>query len=294
MARLTLKKVAAGHKFLGCIKQVRDFDLVVALPNRLFGTVPCNFISTRLTDIFTAFASSSEQASAPSLKQFYREGEFVICTVKSAGSDKSGKKRIELSMLPADINIEPEIVEGLVLPGSVVSREDRGWIIDLCSSTAFCKFSEAEDELLPGKTRIFCCTNAKSKVLQVSTSVDKALLRSETIVSLRALLPGNLIDAAVSAVQSTRVIVSLPGSASGCLEFISIDHTESNYSSLKTGERVRLRLTSMSLDGSESLSSTRPSILKLNPVSVPTSHVGDTWAVDCQVCRPYSRDPVFV
>lgn len=260
---LTFSRVQPGQLFLGRISDVRDFELVVSLPNRLFGIVPCNLVSEQLSALFTEYAqdNKSNLGEVPSLKTYYPiPGDWVIVKVVSIADGVDGqRRRIDLSMLPSQINSgisKDELANGLLLQGIVQSWEDRGCIVDLGFATGFCNLNkcDASEALIVGKPALFTLLleGKPQPVLQLSAKANRLkeifFRSSSTVMAARSLLPGNLVEGVVQAAQETHYVISLPGNATGVMELLSMDNTDKK---LREGEKVRVRIVWVGVDGTE-------------------------------------------
>lgn len=296
---LSFKRVVPGQTFLACIKQVRDFDLLLSLPGRLFGTVPCNLISPTLTDIFSRFAEDdSEGAVPPSLQNFYKAGEFVVCVVKSVRETEKDvtKKVIELSMLPSDIQKDlqmSEMVNGMVVMGSIMSKQDRGFVVDFGFAQGFCQFNKCDsvDSMTIGKTVMFTLLLEGNKpstgIVQLSAKQNRLgelFLRGEAAsVAQRSLLPGNLLEVIVKEVQEHRVLVSCPGG--GMTAYMDNLSSIPSTRTLQVGDKCKCRLVWCGEQGSACMSA-RESVLKLSINSTAEESIGSTIIVKSKVIDP--------
>jgi len=145
---------------LGCISQINQTDLALALPNNLTGFVPLTSISESLNKkvealvrdsddededgeekIEAAKSESSEDdvdlTSMFQIRQYLRA--YVVSSSepansKSSSGSKNIKKRIELSLDPAMANsglTATELVVGCTIQASVTSVEDHGLVMNL-------------------------------------------------------------------------------------------------------------------------------------------------------------------
>jgi rRNA biogenesis protein RRP5 len=145
------------------IVSIRQLELIVSLPNSLWGHIPATSISSHFTKSLQDLAgedsdeegsdSGSEASTSkriPTLADMYQVGEFVtaaVANIKTADASRralSGPKkadeeyrmsrRVELSLDPGTLHEgirKTDLVPGLTLSAAVQSIEDNGYILDL-------------------------------------------------------------------------------------------------------------------------------------------------------------------
>lgn len=250
-----------GQRILGVIKTVNDFDLVISLPNQLTGFVACDRISPHLTRLFSQAVVTEDgtnekgldaQAAGllPSLKDYYAVGEIVVGSIvaveappiKATFSQKDiktkkeaarkGRKRLELSLLPSVIN-SSYLGESTVVMGTLMSREDRGFIVDLSvtSSDGEVVVGFISDRDISsgsswrvGKTATFMITSTyeqgKSRVVSLTCnpSVLAQGTTSRTKLPIEALCCGLLVTAEVVN-PTTKAMASTPAKGPIAVKF---------------------------------------------------------------------------
>jgi rRNA biogenesis protein RRP5 len=127
-------------QFLGCIKEINEFDVVVSLPNNLKGFIKATEISDNLTKMVEAELASNksdnddDESSLPKLSDLLYLGQYVRCVIIKLDESQSTNKRIFLSMRESVLNRGLSlrtINAGQIMSGSITSVEDHGYIVSL-------------------------------------------------------------------------------------------------------------------------------------------------------------------
>lgn len=155
----------------GVIKAVNESDLAVSLSSFLTGFVSCKNVGRiHRQQMEAALAHNSE---LPDLRKMYSRGEHIQCVVLSCSSPPD-KKRIELSIDPADFNRRlslEDISHPLLLMAEVVSHEDHGCQLDLGMAGEVFGFVKDAAGFPIGKSLLCAASrssSAKSRVLDVA------------------------------------------------------------------------------------------------------------------------------
>lgn len=191
---------------------------MVSLPNHLTGFVAVDEVSQDFGRRFEAFSAAVEanetpETNVPVLNAVYEEGQLVACCIAAVESKRTGgrRKRLELSMRPALMNAGMETADflpGVVLPGEILSVEDRGFRVSFgldLDLIGFLASTEVEGKpLVVGQTVLMAIKGApcKNRIVQLTTKPTKAGLKAQSEASLHALKPGVLVHAAVSGIES--------------------------------------------------------------------------------------------
>ncbi len=137
---------------LACIHDIKNTELVVSLPGiGNFGYVKINNISSIYTNILKNFKNDTNELST--LLQMYKKGEIVRCKVLNYKD-----KKLYLTIEPEQINqglTFKNLDENMVVTGSVKTKEDHGYTIDLGfdNLTAFYKTNDFDLSL--GQSALF-------------------------------------------------------------------------------------------------------------------------------------------
>jgi len=126
---LRFKTLATGTLVLCAIREIRDLELVVSLPNNLLGFIKITDISDIITDVLSK--PESVENVVTDLSQLFYIGQIVRCVVKNIEREQKSK-RIELSMLPSLLNkgiTIDNLADGSILFGCIKSIEDHGYLI---------------------------------------------------------------------------------------------------------------------------------------------------------------------
>ncbi|NXN36661.1 RRP5 protein, partial [Rhinoptilus africanus] len=237
--------------FLGCIKEVSDYELVVGLPNGLSGFVPVTQISDAYSKMLSKQVAQGELLEdLNSLSDMYSPGTLVRCIVTSVEKSADGRRSIKLSINPKKVNKglnASALASGMLLSGFVSSMEDHGYLIDIgvSGSHAFLPHQKAQNyikavkrgpDLKIGQNLNCVIVEVKNEGRVVRLSID----RSEVAASLATekqnwtlsnLLPGLVVKARVQKVAPLGIKVSFLSSYTGIVDFMHMDPEKSmNYS----------------------------------------------------------------
>ncbi|XP_064320140.1 protein RRP5 homolog isoform X2 [Phalacrocorax carbo] len=248
---LTIEALCEGMLFLGCIKEVSDYELVVSLPNGLSGFVPVTQISDAYSKMLSKQVAEGELLEdLNSLLDMYSPGTLVRCIVTSVERSADGRRSIKLSIDPKKVNkglTASALASGMLLSGFVSSVEDHGYLIDIgvSGSHAFLPRQKAQNyikavkrgsDLKIGQNLNCVIVEVKNEGRVVCLSID----RSEVAASLATerqnwtlsnLLPGLVVKARVQKVAPLGIKVSFLSSFTGIVDFMHMDPEKSmNYS----------------------------------------------------------------
>ncbi|XP_051472658.1 protein RRP5 homolog isoform X1 [Apus apus] len=248
---LTIEAVCEGMLFLGCVKEVSDYELVVSLPNGLVGFVPVTQISDAYSKMLSKQVAQGELLEDwNSLSDMYSPGTLVRCIVTSVEKSADGRRSIKLSVDPRKVNKglnASALASGMLLSGFVSSVEDHGYLIDIgvSGAHAFLPHQKAQNyiralkrgsDLKIGQNLNCVIVEVKSEGRVVCVSID----RSEVAASLATerqnwtlsnLLPGLVVKARVQKVAPLGIKLSFLSSFTGIVDFMHMDPEKSmNYS----------------------------------------------------------------
>ncbi|XP_054019547.1 protein RRP5 homolog [Dryobates pubescens] len=248
---LTVEAVCEGMLFLGCIKEVSDYELVISLPNGLSGFVPVTQISDAYSKMLSKEVAQGELLEdLNSLLDMYSPGMLVRCVVTTVEKSADGRRSIKLSINPKMVNKglnASALAQGMLLSGFVASVEDHGYLIDIgvSGTHAFLPRQKAQNyikavkkgpDLKIGQNLNCVIVEVKNEGRVVRLSVD----RSEVAASLATerqnwtlsnLLPGLVVKARVQKVAPFGVKMTFLSSFTGIVDFMHMDPEKStNYS----------------------------------------------------------------
>ena len=222
---LRYKDVRVGMKFMGVVKEINDFDLVVSLPNHLSAFLAITDISDLIAKKIEALTADDEDdeeeekeeaqlADLVKLEELFKVGQVIQVAVKNIESEK---KKIELTMNPSYLNKGLDYAslnEGFILTGVVESEEDKGYIVSLGtadSKKGFISFKEAQDKkLMQGCAYMF-------KVLSNSRVIALSLWNNESepvildALQCNSMMPGNYLKGLVTSIQTRGIILNSNG-----------------------------------------------------------------------------------
>ncbi|NXU47566.1 RRP5 protein, partial [Turnix velox] len=233
--------------FLGCIKEVSDYELVISLPNGLSGFVPVTQISDAYSKMLTKQVAQGELLEdLNSLQDIYSLGTLVRCIVTGIEKSADGRRRIKLSIDPKKVNKglnASALASGMLLSGFVSSVEDHGYLIDVGVSGThaflprqkaqnYIKATKKGSDLKIGQSLNCVIMEVKNNGRVVCLSID----RSEVAASLATerqnwtlsnLLPGLVVKARVQKVTPLGIKVSFLSSFTGIVDFMHLDPEKS-------------------------------------------------------------------
>ncbi|KAL3864691.1 hypothetical protein ACJMK2_006352 [Sinanodonta woodiana] len=236
---LSFKALHPGMLCLGCLKEVRQYELIVGLPNGLTGTVAITNISDTYTQALRNYASkadtAAEQEDVYGLHDLFKVGMLMLCKVLESDSDQGGKKKkTRLTINPKDVHKNlsvKSIRSGMALFGVISSVEDHGYTIDIgvTGLHAFLKNTDAErfiqihNDGYPLKVGQYvrCCTLGEDNRMEILSGegrtvtvtinpkkVGKAQLNSSGVdVGQFPLLPGSRVTVNVEKTNDEGIFV---------------------------------------------------------------------------------------
>ncbi|MCJ1332858.1 rRNA biogenesis protein rrp5 [Thelotrema lepadinum] len=240
---LSYKKLVPGFLVLGQISNISSQDITLSLPNNLVGFIPRESISQGIDllshsqDEAPALEEDDHRenlVSSPSIQDYFYVGQYLRAVVTSnthsAGSRATGKKRIELSILPKHANTgltTENITAKTTLQAEVVSVEDHGLVMNIgLSETGVKGFVSTKDlgsrnnlpEVKPGAVRLCLVldVNAKSKFIKLSFDTERLAnlqetLSSKNISTIDTLLPGALVEVTLAEITPYGLLGNLMG-----------------------------------------------------------------------------------
>ncbi|KAH7144542.1 hypothetical protein B0J13DRAFT_675857 [Dactylonectria estremocensis] len=269
---LSFKRLVKGSLVLGQVSRINNLDIEVALPNNLIGHVSIVAVSEQLTERLAKDAIDSndddddedeDEEDGIELKSIFAIGQYLRLSVLSTMDESTtgkNKRRIELSLRPAETNAGLEasdVVTNSTVMASVVSVEDRGFVMDLGipKLSAFLPKTEVdpdmdEQRLRPGAVFLCQVTNkgANGKIAQLSL-LQKKLGDPKSVPheahTISSFLPGTIVDVLVSYTDRR----GLAGKVLGSLD-VTADLVHSGVgpagvsleSAYKIGSRVKARV----------------------------------------------------
>lgn len=267
----------------------------MSLPNHLTAFVSCNRVSKHLDDVITEFTTSEDpdMLAPPKMSDFYKVGDAVIgtvvavegATIPGAIETKKKRRRIELSLVPSQVNSDltsADLHEGLLLPVEVKSVEDKGYVVDLGLSddkyVGFLPFGERKQVFQVGSV-VICAIlslpkkNGRVVNLQV---YDNSGNKTANLKNFNQIRPGTLIEnVEVKGVNNGVLEVIVNGIHDGEIDINSLP-VESTLADINSGadlsakypigtliplSRVVFADYSISSDGKPMILSVLPSIL---------------------------------
>ncbi|CAK7273512.1 rRNA bioproteinsis protein rrp5 [Sporothrix epigloea] len=272
---LNFKRLVKGSLVLGQVAAISPLEISVALPNNLVGHLPLTSISETLTKRIAAEVEAAEQSDVEDddnedsdevdPQTLFALGDYIRVSVISTEEDIPGSKSrrlIELSARPEHANAgltEQDVVRNATVMASVLSVEDRGYVMDLGIAGSDLRgflakkevdSSISEERLQPGAV-LLCLVASKpanSKVAQLTTQKQQlGSLKSVAAdaVTINTFLPGTAVDVLLSDVSSRGLAGKVLGHLDATADVIH-SGAGSNDSELddkyKVASRVRARV----------------------------------------------------
>ncbi|KAJ8001870.1 hypothetical protein DPEC_G00173890 [Dallia pectoralis] len=250
---LQLKSLKVGILLLGCVKEVKDFEVLVNLPGGLLGYLNITNVSDSYTKILTDQLDSNDTEEIFDLCSLFSPGMLVRCTIARLNTTRRGLISIQLSVNPKEVNkslSSGSLKPGMILSGCVESVEDHGYLVDLGvkGTKAFLPKQAAKDhtdnlkELRVGLYVTCRLDEVKNdgRVVRLScghSAVAHGVANADHGWTLTNLLPGLLVKAQIRKVTLHGLIVSFLSSFTGLIDFM---HLETEHAStLKEGDYVK-------------------------------------------------------
>ncbi|XP_075072317.1 protein RRP5 homolog [Mixophyes fleayi] len=242
------KDLRVGMLFLGCVKEAKDFELVVCLLHGLIGYVQATNICEAYTNLLNEQVEVEEPLEDLSpLSSLYSPGMLVRCTVSSLDTTSGGYNSIKLSLNPKLVNVDlapSSLHEGMFLSGCVSSVEDHGYLIDLGvgGTKAFLPRQKAEvylNQTSKGAAlRIGQYLNCvidevklDGRIVRLSitqSDVAAAVATEEQQWTLNNLLPGLVVKAEIEKIFTDHIALSFLSSYKGVVDFLHFEPKKSN------------------------------------------------------------------
>ncbi|XP_041840076.1 protein RRP5 homolog [Melanotaenia boesemani] len=256
---LHVKNVKEGMLFLGCVKDVAEFEVTVSLPCGLQGFLSIRNISDSYTKLLCEQLASDDTEEICSLARLFYPGMVLRCAVAKIDITKGGSLSIQLSVNPKLVNKSltlSSLKAGMVLSGCVESVEDHGCIIDIgvSGTKAFLpekaltdKQTKLED-LKVGQLVTSLIEEVKNNGRVVHLSVNpsttaQAYAEAKQGWNLINLLPGLLVKATIKKVTKHGLLLDFLSSFTGQVDFLHMDPEQA--SSYTEGLVVRARVLYM-------------------------------------------------
>lgn len=237
---LNYKRLVKGSLVLGQVSAISSLEIILALPNNLFGHVPITAISDALNERLAAAATGEDEDEEDTeendldLKNMFKIGQYLRAYVTSTVDESTAlsakpKKYIELSLRPALANTglsEQDVIENCTVMATVISAEDHGFVMEFGLSDSnirgFLPRKElAEDitdsQMQPGSV-ILCLVTKKSsngKVAQLTTlpkKIGKVKNFASEATTINTFLPGSAVEFMVSDIAKRGIVGKVMGS----------------------------------------------------------------------------------
>ena len=224
---LRFRKINEGMLLLGVIKEVREAEALVSLPNNLTGWVEVGEVSDELSELIET-ALEDDDAEAPALEDYLRVGMPVRCAVLStavvSGKQSGHHKNISVSLKPSRINAGlsyGSVHVGMALYGAIASVEEHGYTVSLGTEelSAFLPLSDVSGDAtaFPSGVRVGQLVECVVKKLQSGKKLailtsDQTMLTGSVTKELEdstidGLQPGMLVNAAVQKVMESGLVL---------------------------------------------------------------------------------------
>ncbi|XP_004474045.2 protein RRP5 homolog isoform X2 [Dasypus novemcinctus] len=240
---LSVESLCEGMRILGCVREVKDLELVISLPSGLQGFVKV----TEICDAYTKKLNEQVAHEEPlkdlvRLQELFSPGMLVRCVVISLDITERGKKSVKLSLNPKNVNgvLSAEALKpGMLLTSTVSSLEDHGYLMDIgvSGARAFLPLQKAQEyirqknkgaKLKMGQYLNCVIEEVKGNGGVVSLSighseVSAAIATKEQNWTLNNLLPGLVVKAQVQKVTPFGLTLNFLSFFTGQVDFMHLD-----------------------------------------------------------------------
>ena len=252
--RFNSRSLETGTTVLGLVVDVRPQELVLSLPNGLFGHVSSSAVSPivaeRLSSISNEVAShdggeSDASSSAIDLRELFKVSQYLRTAYLLEPDDATRinplpvTHRYQLTILPSKVNggiTRGELAVGAAIQASVLSVEDHGYIMDCGGSMAGCRgFIQKSTRLThessytwePGSVVLCIVSKLGPSSSTIGLSVDEQWMKAPTrkqtlasLVSIKNLGPGTPVDMLVTKVYENGIAGRISDSFDASIDFI--------------------------------------------------------------------------
>ncbi|TDL28208.1 nucleic acid-binding protein [Rickenella mellea] len=240
---LNYKRMVVGMKVLCQVVSVRPLDVIVSLPNQLFGHIPITQITTQLTSLLEAMdedvvrqdgtdddetdnPGGPSRKDVPDIDEMFHPGDYlraVVTALRPAGTTENteflrsrdivekSSRRVELSLIPEQVNAgvsKDDLREGFTITASLKSIEDHGYLLDLGVSgfSGFLPFKDVVNTPGTGSQTLPIGTLLNVRIQNLAKNG-----RTCTVTSERSVFKQSLMT------EVTNVASLLPGTLVQCL-----------------------------------------------------------------------------
>ncbi|KAI0014056.1 nucleic acid-binding protein [Xylariaceae sp. FL0662B] len=268
---LNYKRLVKGSLVLGQVTEINSLDIVLALPNNLFGHVPITAISDVLNERIAAEADDDGDEDDVDddldLKKLFHVGQYVRAYVtstieESTATSAKPRKHIEMSLRPEHTNTglsSQDIVVNSTVMATVNSAEAHGFVMELGLSDSnlrgFLPRKELAEDIPDSQMHtgnaILCLVTGKSangKVAQLTTirsKIGKIQNVASEATTINTFLPGSAVELMISEVTKRGISGQIMGSLDVTADLIhsglgpKASDLESKY---KVGKKVKARI----------------------------------------------------
>ena len=225
---------------LGCVNEIKDYEVLVTLPDGMKGVLPITDISDAYTQKLQQLASGDgmmdeDDDKLLSLHNIFHPGSLVRCCITDLDTS-SKKKAITLSINPKLVNRElVEIKDKTTISGAISSLEDHGFEIDVGISGMKAFLSKQEVSEFMEKNKDFpenidfsigsyltCLVQMKknekkviSRVVSLTLNPKKVGSARHTESALHTLLPGVVVSCTVDSKVEAGIVVQFGNNNAG-------------------------------------------------------------------------------
>ncbi|KAJ3186618.1 hypothetical protein HDU85_007438 [Gaertneriomyces sp. JEL0708] len=310
--QISFKRLTVGMSVLGCIKEINDLDMVIALPHQLNGYVSITDISDVISaqvekaaaddESDAASNDDAEDTSIPDLNDFFSIGQVVSCAISALedttgsteDSDK-GRRRVVLSLKPQQVNAglsADDLVEGSLLPVTVASEEDHGYILStgiegvsgfLLKKNALKYITERNNgrPLKEGQW-LQCAVLKLDEARKTATytldpdHIAKAVIPNSQAIGFGNLKAGALVNAKVKKILENGIQLGFLGVLEGTVDIfhvgIAVKDAEADLKEHFTvGQKLQARVVSVNATRKKIILSLLPHLLEAKPFTFPAT-----------------------
>uniref|UniRef100_A0A3Q3BFM7 Programmed cell death 11 n=1 Tax=Kryptolebias marmoratus TaxID=37003 RepID=A0A3Q3BFM7_KRYMA len=227
-----LKNLKEGMLFLGCVKEVTDFEVTVSLPCGLQGFLSIKNICDSYTKLLSEQLDSEvDTEEICSLLHLFHVGMLLRCVVAKLDVAKGGLLSIQLSINPKLLNknlSSSSVNAGMVLSGCVESVEDHGCIIDIGISGTKAFLPEEAMKSKQNKTEVGQYVTAQVEEVKNSGRVVRLVLNPSVCADVKhGWNLTNLLPGLVLRVTKHGLLLDFLSSFSGQVDFLHMEREQS-------------------------------------------------------------------
>lgn len=235
---LSLKTIKEGMTIMGCVKEINQTDIQIALPGRINATVDITSISGAYVKAASKLVGGKQKSESldedddddevaevskngeenddemidasdelKTLKEMFSIGQIVCTKVQTINPLNTKMTRFNVSMRPDDINADikhTDVVKGSILWVAVAERGDHGFVLETGIKNLRGFLPKKSTDLIIGNV-YFCrvksvesSSTASTAIFELAPTSQSRKLKETEDVNVELLLPGTLTSFTVT------------------------------------------------------------------------------------------------